>query len=215
MRKNILITGKPKSGKSTLLTKVISDIPKKVGFITNEVRDNSERTGFEIETSTGRKTTLASTTFETQQKVSRYFVDTDRLESVIPEVSSFPDDDLLYLDEIGQMQLFSGKFKELVTRYLDSQNTLIATISAVYEDDFTKSIKHRKDVILIELSEETREAKEQLITALLKKIEKAKKYANEPERFAGSNSKKQLRSEHGIRNLVLQSGKWKCDCDFF
>ena len=46
MQKNILITGKPKSGKSTILEKVIFGIPDKVGFITKEIRANGQRTGF-------------------------------------------------------------------------------------------------------------------------------------------------------------------------
>jgi nucleoside-triphosphatase THEP1 len=52
MRKNILITGMPRSGKSTLLKNIISRIEDKVGFITHEIRKNGERTGFEIETNT-------------------------------------------------------------------------------------------------------------------------------------------------------------------
>lgn len=215
MQKNILIMGQPKSGKTTLLNRVIADIPNKVGFITKEILANGQRTGFEIQTHLGNNAILASIDFKTPNHVSKYFVNTDNLDSVIPEVSLFGDEDVLYLDEIGQMELFSEKFRELVLKFLDSKNTLIATISQVYEDDFTKDIKNRKDIILVELSKENREAREKFINLLIKKIDKARGYINEPDRFTRKDSGIEIRSEHGTRNLVSLNGKWECDCNFF
>ena len=122
MRKNILITGMPKSGKSTLLKKIIKKHDKKTGFVTNEIRENGERVGFEIETHTGQKSVLANINFKTSLKVSKYFVNIKNLDEIIPKVSEFNGDDLLFIDEIGQMELFSKKFKQLVLRYFDSPN---------------------------------------------------------------------------------------------
>ncbi|MEK7473495.1 MAG: nucleoside-triphosphatase, partial [Patescibacteria group bacterium] len=215
MQKNILIIGQPKSGKSTLLDKVISDIPKKVGFITKEIRANGQRTGFEIQTHLGNKAMLASVDFKTPHQVSKYFVSVENLDLVIPEISRFTDKDVLYLDEIGQMELFSEKFKELVLKFLDSQNTFLATISQVYENDFTKAIKNRKDIISVELSEENREAKEKFLGLLVKKIERARGYISEPDRIIRKNSGAEIRSEHGKRNLIRLNGGWECNCDFF
>ena len=50
MRTNILISGVPKSGKSTILKKIIQHYSERIGFVTNEVREHDERIGFEIET---------------------------------------------------------------------------------------------------------------------------------------------------------------------
>ncbi len=215
MQKNILITGKPKSGKSTLLRNLVSNIPDKVGFITNEIRNESGRVGFEIETNLGHKTILAHIDFKTPHKVSKYFVDVEKLDSIIPEVSRFGKDDLLYLDEIGQMELFSEAFKKLVLTFLNSENTCLATISAVYEDNFTQTIKKRKDIILVEISAEDREEKEMFMRQLLKKVEKARKYISEPQRFTLRNSEVTLRSEHGTRKLVKRGRAWECSCEFF
>lgn len=215
MQKNILITGAPKSGKSTLLGKLINNIPNKIGFVTNEILVESGRAGFEVETHTGHKTVLAHVDFETQHRVSNYFVNIQSLESILPELSNFKDSDLLYLDEIGQMQLFSEKFKSLVLQYLDSQNTCLATLSYVFEDDFIKNIKERNDIIMVEISAENREEKEKFISQLLRKIEKARKYFSEPERFTTGTSKVELKSEHGTRNLILADNKWHCSWDFF
>lgn len=215
MQKNILITGQPKSGKSTLLESVILDISNKIGFITKEILADGRRTGFEIQTQLGNKKLLASVNFKTPHQVSKYFVNIENLDSVIHEVSSFTDKDVLYLDEIGQMELFSKKFKELVLKFLNAQNTVIATVSRVYEDDFVKKIKSRKDVILVELPEGDREVKKKFVRMLIKKIGKARGYVSEPQRFTRNGHVMKIRSEHGTRNLVLHKGKWECDCSFF
>ncbi len=167
MIKNILITGMPRSGKSTLLKEVVLKLQNKVGFITNEVRKDGARTGFEIELHSNKKVMLADINFVSQYKVSRYFVEINNLDSVLPEVLKFDDSDILYLDEIGQMQLFSDKFKEVAVKFLDSKNLCIATISKIYNDDFIESIKQRKDVVLLEITEKNREKQKKLIEDLI------------------------------------------------
>lgn len=168
--KNILITGMPRSGKTTLLNKIIQNIDHKVGFVTNEVRDTGERVGFEIETNTGKKSMLAHVDFKSNLRVSRYYVNTKNLGTIVSTVTEFKEKDLLYLDEIGQMELFSDKFKNLVNIYLDSQNSCIATISKIYNDKFIEKIKHRNDCMIIEINEENREEKEECIINILSNI---------------------------------------------
>ena len=63
MPKNILLTGLPGSGKTTLIRNVLSELPgwiRCAGFFTAEVREGRERTGFEIVTLDGCKGPLAS-----------------------------------------------------------------------------------------------------------------------------------------------------------
>jgi len=215
MQKNVLITGKPRSGKSTLLKKLISGIADKVGFVTCEILGENGRLGFEIETHTGRKEILAHVDFKTKHHVSKYFVDTKNMEAVMPEVSSFEETSVLYLDEIGEMQLFSEQFKGLVLAYLDAPNTCIATLSYVFEDEFIKDIKKRDDIILMELAAESRGEKEQLIRQLLSKIEKARRYIAEPERFAFKGDVAEVRSEHDVRTLTREGSRWICTCNFY
>ncbi len=215
MRKNILITGAPKSGKSTLLGKVISDIPNKTGFVTNEIRQGEGRVGFEIETSSGDKTVLSHIDFKTPFKVSKYFVDVLNLDKIIPKVSKFKENDILYLDEIGEMQLFSKNFEGLVLNYLDSKNIVLASLSQIYQNFFTDVIRKRKDIIIIELTENNRLEKEKFVRLLIKKIEKAQRYANEPERFFKNDDIIEVKSEHGLRKLILKDGVIFCNCDFY
>lgn len=167
MQKNILITGKPKSGKSTLLQKIISTIPNKVGFVTPEIRENGERVGFAVETSNGDRVVLAHVNSETEHKVSRYFVDIPSFNRGLESISDFNDTNFLYIDEIGQMELFSDDFKNLVLKYFNSPNKCLATLTCVYEDDFISEIKKRNDVVVIEITPENREEQEKNIRELI------------------------------------------------
>jgi nucleoside-triphosphatase THEP1 len=167
--RNILITGLPKSGKTTLLRALIASFTHKVGFVTNEVRNEHGRIGFDFETYTGLTVPLARTTTETPHKVSRYFVDVAQIESILSTVATFSPNDILYLDEIGQMEFMSPNFEQLVTTYLDAPNLCIATLSAVYENEAIKRIKQRDDVVIVEITPENRDA---MLRTLLEQVNK-------------------------------------------
>jgi len=166
----IFITGRPHSGKSTLLTEVLKDIKDKQGFVTLEIRkpEEEDRTGFMIQTAGGTEAVLASTEFNTPHQVSRYFVKPENLESVLPELSNFEPGDILYIDEIGQMENLSEKFKKLVRLYLDSGNTVIFTVSQVYSDEFIKWLFSLPDVHLVTVTKENREESLNQVINLIK-----------------------------------------------
>lgn len=167
-----------------------------------------------METHNGEKTMLADVNFETNFKVSKYFVDVDNLDKIIPKVENFKENDLLFVDEIGQMQLFSEKFKQLILKCLDSSNSCIATLSKVYSDKFIDEIKNRNDIIIVEIDEQSRDIKEEYIKALLKKIAKAKRYFSEPSRFTINVDETTIITDHGIRKLIKQNNNRVCSCDF-
>ncbi|MCX6715769.1 MAG: hypothetical protein NT077_01975 [Candidatus Taylorbacteria bacterium] len=215
MIKNIFITGKPRSGKSTLLQEVVSGLSKKVGFLTREIRVDMDRVGFELENSIGHKAILAHIDFKNMSQVGKYGVDIKALESILPEISNYSEDDILYIDEIGQMQLVSENFKEIVLKFANSRNIFIATISQIYSHPFIEDLKNRKDAIVIDLSESDIEKQKDFVKAIIGKIGRAKRYMSEPNRFTISNDKAVLKSEHGARHLLLLDTIWKCDCDFF
>ena len=57
---NILITGPPRCGKSTLIEKVVSRIERPVtGFFTREIKGKGRRVGFSINTLDGKEGILA------------------------------------------------------------------------------------------------------------------------------------------------------------
>lgn len=52
-------------------------------------------------------------------------------------------------------------------------------------------------------------------SSLIGKIEKAKRYAEEPERVAISDFSAVFRGENDSHTLGLKEGKWFCNCNFF
>ncbi len=153
----ILLTGQPHSGKTTLLAKVIEEVEHKQGFVTKEIKPGAQRVGFELIATDGTRAILAHVDHKSEMQVSRYFVDVHGLEEFIEPLFHFEPDQLLYIDEIGQMELFSDRFKDLVRTYLDSSNNFVGTITSVYTDDFVEEIKSRKAVQIIEVTEENRD----------------------------------------------------------
>lgn len=215
MRKNIIITGIPKTGKSTLISNIVDSYSQKTGFLTKELCDKNGRVGFEMITSNFTKRILAHIDFDKKYSVSKYGIDIENLNFIIKEVSTFSNSDLLYIDEVGQMELFSNKFSHLVDSYLDSNNTSIISLTKVFNDPFIERVLHRNDIIIIEIDNSNRKEKTFLVKELLKKIIKAKNYLNEKERFVVSQNTAIMKSTHNTRNLMKTEGKWSCDCPFF
>ncbi|HSW58297.1 MAG TPA: hypothetical protein VLH15_07835 [Dehalococcoidales bacterium] len=52
-------------------------------------------------------------------------------------------------------------------------------------------------------------------SSLIGKIEKAKRYAQEPDRIAFSEFSVKFRGEHDNYTTGLKDGKWNCTCSFF
>jgi nucleoside-triphosphatase len=154
---NIFITGVPGSGKTTLLEKLIRQIPNKKGFITREIRNSGVRTGFEIVTSDGERKPLAGINIYSPYRVSKYRVDVTGFEDVIDRFFDFSPNHLLYIDEIGKMELFSRRFQYLVTRYLEAENIFIATIAMKSGHEFVRQIKQRNDIALYVIDRNNRD----------------------------------------------------------
>jgi len=51
--------------------------------------------------------------------------------------------------------------------------------------------------------------------SLIGKIEKAKRYAQERERFQFSNFKVAVKGDNNTHYVSYDNGDWKCDCEFF
>lgn len=227
----ILITAKPRTGKSTCIKKFIDivGINNCTGFYTEEVRDkeNGERTGFVIKTLDGREKELASVNFNSEIKISRYGVNLKNFEELcLPIIEdSFNNNKILIIDEIGPMQIFSTKYKELLMRLANSNKIVVGTI--FYDDyEFLNEFKKLQNIELIELSFENRDDMPSVLNnkvnmlmdvskKILRKEEKSKKYLNELYRFNLDTIGITINSEHGIRNVKYENEKFSCTCDFY
>ncbi len=129
--RQILITGMPGSGKTSLIKKLANNISEPYsGFFTGEIREKGIRTGFEVETFSGKKEMLAHININSKLKLSKYGVDIEGLEKLaIPEIEkALEDKSLLIIDEIGKMELFSERFKNFLNEVYKSKIRLIATM---------------------------------------------------------------------------------------
>jgi nucleoside-triphosphatase len=163
---NILITGRPGVGKTTLIKKVIKDVDTASGFFTAEMREKGKRVGFAIETVDSTKGILAHVDIQGKYTVSKYRVNLSDIETVcVPSLDT--KSDLIVIDEIGKMELFSDQFRETVLQVLDT-GKVIATIME-QSHPFTDAIKKRDDVELVTVTEETRD---ELVGILKKKVER-------------------------------------------
>ncbi len=158
--KNILITGRPGVGKTTAIKKVLSALDiRPRGFYTEEIRDGRERRGFTVKTFGGRNCVLAHTDIQGVPRVGRYGVNVTSFENTaLPELEeAVGRREIIVIDEIGKMEMFSNRFKNLVLQALDGPAPVLAVISES-GNGFIDGIKKRKDVKLFTLSRQARDA---------------------------------------------------------
>lgn len=159
----ILITAKPRTGKSTLMSKVLSRIKvPTIAIITEEVIGyKGNRVGFKAKNENGKEILIAHVSrIKSDIKVSSYFVDLSNLESFylnqLNRVGRSPDS-IIFIDEIGKMQSKSSKVLSAIEDVINnSRLNLIASI--VYDDEpWSRKFKNNKNTVLIELTVENRD----------------------------------------------------------
>jgi nucleoside-triphosphatase len=168
-KKNILITGPPKVGKTTLIKKICESLKNAQlrGFYTEEIRQDGKRRGFRLISLDGREAMLADTGIKSPYRVGRYRIDKEGFEKFLSEIDLVPKKGRWFIiDEIGKMECFSSLFVEKVKELLNSSCPLICTV-AMKGGGFIKEVKERKDVIIFRLAETNREKVFQDIITLL------------------------------------------------
>jgi nucleoside-triphosphatase len=164
--KNLLLTGKPGSGKTTALIAAVKLIGMRAGgFYTQEVREKGERIGFNIVTLSGRSRMMASKGFRSPRRVGSYGVDVEAIDTLAAGSieEAIEKDDLIVIDEIGKMELFSDVFRRSILKALDSPKPVIGVIMEKH-DEFADKVKARADVKLIGVTHKNRDE----VPALLK-----------------------------------------------
>lgn len=156
---NILITGRPGIGKTTLIKQIFQKVGKRAGgFYTEEIRKEDQRIGFRIKTLDGKTGILSGIDIDSPYRVGRYRVNLPDLEKValVAIEDALESSEIIIIDEIGPMELFSQRFKDLVLKSLDSSNHVIATIKSKGKR-FIDKVKSRSDVMIFNLNSSNRE----------------------------------------------------------
>ena len=166
---NILITGYPGVGKTTLITRLARTMMKNspIGFYTTEIRERGLMQGFELISLDGRRGLLAHVDIKSPLHVGRYGVDVPGFEKIVEGIDFFgAGSPYVIIDEIGKMDCLSPRFCHIVLNLLDSDKTLIATV-AYKGPAFITDIKKRRDVLLMEMQSENAN---NVFTAILREI---------------------------------------------
>ncbi|MEM3597126.1 MAG: NTPase [Candidatus Bathyarchaeia archaeon] len=153
MKKRIvLLTGSPGIGKTTVLTKIVETLRGKGytvgGMISREVRSCRTRVGFEIlDIASSKRGWLAHVNQPNGPSVGKYRVNIEDLNSVGVEAieRAVEEADVIVIDEIGPMELFSEKFKHTVKMAIDSKKPLVGVVHWKAKDKLIDEIKARED----------------------------------------------------------------------
>jgi len=158
MKRALLLTGKPGTGKTALIKEALARTKVKGGgFYTEEIRTGGIRQGFRIVTLDGQEAILSHVGISRPYQVSKYRVDTDSLNRVGVSVlrRALKESDLIVIDEIGKMELLSPQFKEAVTQALNSGKKVLGTIM-LNPHPFADEIKRHPEVEMLLITRDNR-----------------------------------------------------------
>ncbi len=187
MPNNHFVTGMPKSGKTTLLTKLVAKMKAQGlrvgGFLSPQVKTHGTRTGFVVQDiESGRTEILASVDID-GPKVAKYHVDIKSFENLaLPVLRNALRYDVIVIDEIGRMEMKSTKFGEVLADIFESEIPIIATLHRDYIEDF----QAWGDVLML-----TPSSRERIYADMIEKVAeiKAKKESKKQESRAKSKAK--------------------------
>ena len=159
MKSAYLLTGRPGVGKTTLIKEVVARLSRACGgFYTEEIRVRGVREGFRIVALDGEAAILASVHICSSHRVSKYGVDVVALERVGVAAlrTAMQEREVIVIDEIGKMELYSAGFREVVLEAIESGKPVMGTI-LLGPHPWADGIKRHPKVQLVYLTPANRE----------------------------------------------------------
>jgi nucleoside-triphosphatase len=158
VKRALLLTGKPGTGKTALIKEALARTKVEAGgFYTEEIRAGGIRQGFKLVTLDGQEAILAHVGITSPHQVSKYGVDTDVLDRVGVSIlrRALKESDFIVIDEIGKMELLSPQFKETVTQAINSGKKVLGTIM-LNPHPFADEIKRHPEVEMLLVTKDNR-----------------------------------------------------------
>ncbi len=157
MSERVAITGAPGVGKSMLVREVLERLNCRAGgVLAQEVRRDGKRVGFELmDLSSGNIGTLASIDGD-GPRLGKYRVNLQDLEVIGAKAveRAAEEADLIVIDEVGPMELFSERFAKAVETALTSDKPMLVVVQAKSQHPLAKRI--REEFRLIAVTEKNR-----------------------------------------------------------
>jgi nucleoside-triphosphatase len=180
MKRLLFLTGQPGIGKTSVLLRITDALKAKGydarGMISREIREQGTRVGFEIiDLYTGQRGWLAHIKQPSGPQVGKYRVNLDDLKNIGVNsiLNAIKNADVIIVDEIGPMELFSQVFKDAILQAVDSSKPLLGAIHFRAQDPLINTIKTRNDVEIFTVTNENRQNLHNfIITKILKILQK-------------------------------------------
>jgi len=158
LRQALLLTGRPGVGKTTIIKRIAQALGERAGgFYTEEILGPGGRKGFRVITLDGQQGMLAHVDVRSRSKVGRYGVDVADFERVgVAALQRAIDSaEIVVVDEIGKMELFSPRFKSALIKALDCGKPLLAT-AMIAAEPWVDALKQMPGVTTIEVTKQNR-----------------------------------------------------------
>ncbi len=146
-----MLSGRPGTGKTSIIKQAVAAMKDSAGgFYTEEIRSGGARQGFRLITLDGHSAILAHIDIHRPYRVSKYGVDTDALDRVgVPALRRAAQQcDVVVIDEIGKMELFSANFRETALNIISSGKRVLGTIM-LNPNPWADAIKRQPQVTLV------------------------------------------------------------------
>ncbi|MGD0355647.1 MAG: nucleoside-triphosphatase [Dehalococcoidia bacterium] len=149
-----LLTGMPGTGKTSIIRQAITQSQCDAGgFFTQEIRSVGIREGFSIVTLSGKEAIFAHITIDSPFRVGKYGIDISALDGTGVEAiyDAIEHHNVVVIDEIGKMELFSPRFIKAVQDALASTKKVLGTIT-LRPHPLADSIRENQNIRVAELT---------------------------------------------------------------
>lgn len=174
MTRILILTGAPGVGKTTMMLKTVDELKTKGvrvgGMVTREVREGNVRIGFKIlDLSSNKQGWLAHINKQGISQVGKYYVNLKGLDNIgsAAIANALENCDVIAIDEIGPMELFSQEFKRVVTQAIEGKKLILTVVHGKAKDQLVTHVKRRVDAEIFNVTFSNRD---QMTNELVRKV---------------------------------------------